>query len=81
MKQDKSKNQKFIIAILLTTIFMGTSFPTGKYLLSVDQVPPFLLGGWRFLIAGALMLLWSIITGGVKSVILKVPEAQKKAYY
>lgn len=78
MNQEKLKNNKFIIAILLTTIFMGTSFPTGKYLLSVDQVPPFLLGGWRFLIAGALMLLWSIMTGGVKSVIPKSSGRTKK---
>lgn len=55
----KSKNQNFLIAILLTTIFMGSSFPTGKYLISVEHVPPFLLGGWRFLLAEILMLLWS----------------------
>ena len=37
----------FYICIILTTICMSSSFPTGKYLISIEHVPPMLLGGWR----------------------------------
>lgn len=63
------KKDYFLISILLTTVFMGSSFPTGKYLISIEHVPPFLLGGWRFLLAGALMLLWTLLTQGAKALL------------
>lgn len=65
----KTIDWSFTLAILFTTIFMGSSFPTGKFLISVEHVPPFYLGGWRFLFAGILMLLWSILHGGIKEII------------
>ena len=36
-------NLIFLSAILLTTIFMGSSFPTGKYLIAVEKTPPLLI--------------------------------------
>ena len=47
----------FYICIILTTICMSSSFPTGKYLISIEHVPPMLLGGWHFTIAGFIILL------------------------
>lgn len=80
MNKANSKKQNFLIAILFTTIFMGSSFPTGKYLISVEHIPPFLLGGWRFLLAGILMLLWSLITGGLKALIPESVGDKKKGF-
>ncbi len=48
---------------------MGSSFPTGKYLISIEHVPPFLLGGYRFVIAGLIMVLWTLIRGGWNSIV------------
>ena len=43
---------------------MGSSFPTGKYLISNEHVPPMLLGGWRFVIAGCMMLILTFMRNG-----------------
>ncbi|MDK7927727.1 MAG: DMT family transporter [Staphylococcus simulans] len=59
-----SSKHTFLFSIIFTTIFMGSSFPTGKYLISVDCTPPFYIGGWRFLIAGLLMLLITLVLRG-----------------
>lgn len=64
-------NLIFLSAILLTTIFMGSSFPTGKYLIAVEQTPPLLIGGVRFMIAGALMLALKCLHGNWSSIIPK----------
>lgn len=69
MEQNQSSTKVFLTSVILTTIFMGSSFPTGKYLISIEHVPPFLLGGWRFLIAGLLMVLWTLFTAGGKAII------------
>lgn len=69
MQQKITSTRIFLTSIIFTTIFMGSSFPTGKYLISLEHVPPFLLGGWRFIIAGLIMILWTIITGGWKAII------------
>ena len=49
----KNSDIGFAISILLTTIFMGSSFPTGKYLIAVENTPPLLIGGVRFIICGS----------------------------
>ena len=67
--QTQTSRRVFLTCILLTTVFMGSSFPTGKYLISVEQVPPFLLGAWRFIIAGLIMILWTLITKGGEAII------------
>lgn len=69
MHQRSTSNCIFLTSIILTTIFMGSSFPTGKYLISLEHFPPFLLGSWRFVIAGLIMILWTLITGGWKAII------------
>ena len=58
--------------------FMGSSFPTGKYLISNEHVPPMLLGGWRFVIAGCMMLILTFMRNGerafypqVKGIVIK----------
>ena len=68
----KSSRVSFLLSITLTTIFMGSSFPTGKYLISLNHAPPFLIGSWRFISAGILMLLLTLFTEGVSKVYLKV---------
>ena len=55
---------------------MGSSFPTGKYLISNEHVPPMLLGGWRFVIAGSMMLILTFTRKGpfypqVKGIVIK----------
>lgn len=67
----KSSRVSFLLSITLTTIFMGSSFPTGKYLISLNHAPPFLIGSWRFISAGILMLLLTLFTEGVSKVIPK----------
>ncbi len=69
MQQSSTPNRTFLTSIILTTVFMGSSFPTGKYLISFEHVPPFFLGGYRFIIAGLIMILWTLITGGWKAII------------
>ncbi|GBG96044.1 DMT family transporter [Lactococcus termiticola] len=69
------KKDGFLISIILTTIFMGSSFPTGKYLISIEHVPPFLLGGYRFVLAGLIMLVWVFLTKGYQAVL---PTSQGK---
>ena len=71
MNFKKSSRVSFLLSITLTTIFMGSSFPTGKYLISLNHAPPFLIGSWRFISAGILMLLLTLLTKGVSKVIPK----------
>ncbi|MCI2947457.1 DMT family transporter [Staphylococcus caledonicus] len=68
MNFKKSPKLSFLISIILTTVFMGSSFPTGKYLISLNHAPPFLIGSWRFIIAGILMLLFTLLTKGISEV-------------
>ena len=69
MKQRQTSSSIFLASIILTTVFMGSSFPTGKYLISIEKVPPFILGGWRCLIAGLIMILWTLLRGGWKNTV------------
>lgn len=69
MQKNGTSTRIFLISIIFTTIFMGSSFPTGKYLISLEHIPPFILGSWRFIIAGLIMILWTFITGGWKAII------------
>ncbi|EHI74604.1 Uncharacterized inner membrane transporter yiJE [Streptococcus criceti] len=69
MTNKSEPKQLFITGIVLTTIFMGSSFPTGKYLISSDLAPPFFIGGWRFIIAGVLMLAWIFLLQDWRSTI------------
>lgn len=68
MNKAIEKRSSFLPSIILTTLFMGSSFPTGKYLISIEHAPPF-LRGWRFCIVGILMILWTLITQGRKSIV------------
>jgi len=63
------KRDGFLISIILTTIFMGSSFPTGKYLISIEHVPPFLLGGYRFVLAGLIMVVWVLLSKGFQAIL------------
>lgn len=72
----KNSDIIFVISILLTTIFMGSSFPTGKYLIAVENTPPLLIGGVRFIIAGVIMLALTIINRNCFSIIPKSGESK-----
>ena len=72
----KNSEIVFVISILLTTIFMGSSFPTGKYLIAVENTPPLLIGGVRFIIAGVIMLALTIINRNCFSIIPKSGESK-----
>lgn len=80
MDSKKSSMNSFLFSIILTTIFMGSSFPTGKYLISLNNAPPFLIGGWRFIIAGVLMLLFTLLTKGISEVIPRSSENVAKGF-
>ncbi len=73
-----SSKNSFLFSIILTTIFMGSSFPTGKYLISINRAPPFLIGSWRFIIAGLLMLVFTILTKGISEIIPRSKGSIKK---
>ena len=72
----KNSDIIFVISILVTTIFMGSSFPTGKYLIAVENTPPLLIGGVRFIIAGVIMLGLTIINRNYFSIIPKSGESK-----
>lgn len=72
----KNSDIIFVISILLTTIFMGSSFPTGKYLIAVENTPPLLIGGVRFIIAGVIMLALTIINRNCFSIMPKSGESK-----
>ena len=72
----KNSDIIFVISILLTTIFMGSSFPTGKYLIAVENTPPLLIGGVRFIIAGVIMPGLTIINRNCFSIIPKSGESK-----
>ena len=57
----------FYICIILTTICMGSSFQLGSTSSQLNT-PPMLLGGWRFTIAGFIILLVLFFEKGVKYV-------------
>lgn len=65
----KITNMNFMLKVIIATICMGSSFPTGKYLISYEHMPPFLMGGWRFMIAGLLMLALTFFTKGFKAIV------------
>ncbi|WP_041795632.1 DMT family transporter [Pararhodospirillum photometricum] len=46
----------FVATMILCTAFMGSSFPSGKYLISELGMPALMMGGGRFLLAGGLIL-------------------------
>lgn len=61
--------EKFLTYIILSTIFMGSSFPSGKYLIHNAAMPPFWLGGWRFLTAAVLLLIVCALIMGMAEII------------
>ncbi|PNZ28591.1 putative transport protein [Staphylococcus petrasii] len=71
MKLQQRPYLTFYVCIILTTICMGSSFPTGKYLISIEHVPPMLLGGWRFIIAGLLILIFILLKMGLQEILPK----------
>lgn len=77
MKKHLNVSIVFYISILFTTIFMGSSFPTGKYLISIEHVPPMLLGGWRFVIAGVIMLFITFTKSGKRAIL---PTSEGNGY-
>ncbi|WP_415426489.1 EamA family transporter [Staphylococcus borealis] len=70
----------FYICIILTTLCMGSSFPAGKYLISIEHVPPMLLGGWRFTIAGLIILVVLLLKRGVKNVVPTIDHNSYKGF-
>jgi len=64
-----TRNMNFLLKVVIATLCMGSSFPTGKYLISYENMPPFLMGGWRFMAAGLFMLLIPVFTRGVQAII------------
>ena len=77
----RGSNCIFLISILITTLFMGSSFPTGKYLIVVEKTPPLLLGGVRFIIAGLVMLVLSFLFGKGGTIIPKSQGSKIKGVY
>ncbi|EGV28050.1 protein of unknown function DUF6 transmembrane [Thiorhodococcus drewsii AZ1] len=65
----KSPGSAFVATMILCTAFMGSSFPSGKYIISDVAMPPFYAGGWRFLLAGVLILAFSLVRNGTNSII------------
>lgn len=59
----------FVLMLLVATFFMGSSFPTGKFLISSEAIPPFFLGGWRFLSAGLIVLLFYAVVHRPRDII------------
>ena len=59
---------------------MGSSFPTGKYLIVVEKTPPLLLGGVRFIIAGLVMLVLSFLFGKGGTIIPKSQGSKIKGF-
>ena len=58
----------------------GLFFSTGKYLISIEHVPPMLLGGWRFTIAGFIILLVLFLKRGVKYVLPSIDHNSYKGF-
>ena len=65
----------FIILLVVATFFMGSSFPTGKFLISSAHIPPFYLGGVRFIIAGIALLLYCAFRYGIDKIIPKAEDS------
>lgn len=60
---------KFAALLFVATFFMGSSFPTGKFLISTELIPPFYLGGVRFIIAGIALLIYCAFREGFSQII------------
>lgn len=73
--------ERFITFIMFSTIYMGSSFPSGKYLIHNASMPPFWLGGWRFLAAGILLLIVCYFTMGFKGIIPKSNKSITKGFF
>jgi len=65
----KSPNSAFVATMILCTACMGSSFPSGKYIISDVAMPAFFAGGWRFLLAGLLILAFAAARHGLASII------------
>lgn len=66
---NQSQRFEFVTLLLVATFFMGSSFPTGKFLISTELIPPFYLGGIRFIIAGIALLIYCLIRYGIRNTI------------
>lgn len=73
----KEKNVRYYLIILFSTIFMGSSFPSGKFLIYSENIPPFLVFGWRFIFAGLLLLLLCWYKYGYQEII---PQASNSIW-
>lgn len=54
---------------------MGSPFPTGNFLISSAHIPPFYLGGVRFIIAGIAPLLYYAFRYGIDKIIPKAEDS------
>ena len=59
MEQKKYSKALLIAAFAALYIIWGSTYLGIKY--AIETIPPFFMGGVRFLIAGLLMLVWCII--------------------
>ena len=74
----QKKNPKYYLVILFSTLFMGSSFPSGKFLIYNESIPPFMLFGWRFIIAGLLLLIFCSYKYGMKEVVPQLNNSVSK---
>lgn len=74
----QKKNLKYYLVILFSTLFMGSSFPSGKFLIYNENIPPFTLFGWRFIIAGLLLLVFCSYKYGMKEIIPQLNNSVPK---
>lgn len=76
--KDEKKDIKYYLIILFSTIFMGSSFPSGKFLIYNESIPPFLVFGWRFIIAGLLLLIFCWCKYGKNEIIPQLNNSVPK---
>lgn len=64
MKDSNTKNaQPLLVFISFATVYIVWGSTYFFILLALKGFPPMLLGAFRFLIAGAIMLVWSLLRG------------------
>lgn len=73
-------NLRFVALLLVATFFMGSSFPTGKFLISTEIIPPFYLGGIRFIIAGIALLLYCLYRYGLSNTIPHAHHSVRRGF-
>lgn len=71
---------KYYLIILFSTLFMGSSFPSGKFLIYNENIPPFTLFGWRFIIAGLLLLILCSYKYGIEGIVPQLNKSVRKGF-